>query len=197
VPNGSPEYIFKGNLQIHEPPQPAFFYNPMCRGLAERCATVAHFLLKLKGPAWVILHDIADDIPGGVECVVEALSLASIAQHIFPKGCLQLCLPSYSSLLFDLVPHRRDENDTGHRVLAAQTLEHAEIHQRCARHPVGRDVMKVHNSRQLDVLFITSIQSATERSTLYNSLTFSPTSWQLRSRRRYLRCTYHRNQGCR
>lgn len=75
-------------------------------GLTERFATVAHLLLKLEGLARAALHDLADDIPGGLGGVVETLRPTSIVRHAFPKCFHQFSLPSYSSFLFNLIPHR-------------------------------------------------------------------------------------------
>jgi len=65
-----------------------------------------------------LLGKIADDAPGGLPSVLEALHPASIGKHIFPKVSLQLLLPLFSLFHCNVAPHRRYENNIWHRFLA-------------------------------------------------------------------------------
>jgi hypothetical protein len=60
----------------------------------------------------------ADDVPGGIVCIQEALNFASV-QQVFPNLTLQLCFSSISAFLLGFIPHRRCNHHIWHRFLAA------------------------------------------------------------------------------
>jgi hypothetical protein len=176
---------------------PSLLYDFVRSGIPERFATSSHLFLKLKRSTRTVLYDITDDVPGRLEGVVETLGLASAIRHSFPKSCLQLCLPSCANVLFNDVPHRRDQNDTRHRVRAAYTLEHAYIAQRSPAYAIVRDAVQIDDSRQLGFPFMTNAELVTMESIRGSSLTLQLAIRRLYPRSRFLTCRYRQTRACR